>query len=43
MGHFLTKTLRRVGTEMSLHMLACNLKRLMKILGVAPLMEALQA
>lgn len=31
--HFLPKTLKRVGTEMSLHVLAYNLKRLMKILG----------
>jgi transposase len=31
--HFLTKTLGRVSTEMSLHVLAYNLKRVMKILG----------
>jgi transposase len=41
--HFLTKTLPKVSTEMSLHVLAYNLKRVMKILGVAPLMEAMQA
>jgi hypothetical protein len=40
--HFLTKTLPKVSTEMSLHVLAYNLKRVMKILGVAPLMEAMQ-
>ena len=40
--HFLTKTLPKVSTEISLHVLAYNLKRVMKILGVAPLMEAMQ-
>ena len=39
--HFLTKTLPKVRTEMSLHVLAYNLKRVMKILGVVPLMEAI--
>jgi len=32
--HFLTRTLARVRTEMSLHVLAYNLKRLMQILGI---------
>lgn len=41
--HFLTKTLERVSTEMSLHVLAYNLKRVMKILGVGHLMAAIQA
>lgn len=41
--HFLTKTLERVSTEMSLHVLAYNLKRVMKILGVGALMAAIQA
>jgi len=41
--HFLTKTLNRVSTEMSLHVLAYNLKRVMNILGVKPLMQAIQA
>jgi hypothetical protein len=41
--HFLTKTLDRVSTEMSLHVLAYNLKRMMKILGTAALMEAIVA
>jgi hypothetical protein len=41
--HFLTKTLPKVSTEMSLHVLAYNLKRVMKILGVVPLTEAMQA
>jgi hypothetical protein len=35
--HFLTKTLPRVGTEMSLNVLAYNLKRAIQILGVEPL------
>jgi len=41
--HFQTKTLKRVSTEMSLHVLAYNLKRVMAIFGVAPLMQAIQA
>jgi len=41
--HFLTKTLPKVSTEMSLHVLAYNLKRVMKILGVVPLMDAMKA
>ncbi len=32
-AHFLTKTPKRVSTEMRLHVLAYNLKRVMKILG----------
>jgi len=39
--HFLTKTLARVRTEMSLHVLAYNLKRVMRILGIAELMRVL--
>jgi len=41
--HFLTKTLGRVSTEMSLHVLAYNLKRVMKVLGIMPLMQAMRA
>jgi transposase len=41
-AHFLTKTLGRVSTEMSLHVLAYNLKRMMQILGVGPLLEAMR-
>jgi hypothetical protein len=41
--HFLTKTLDRVSTEMSLHVLAYNLKRAMKILGIGPMMQAMRA
>ena len=39
--HFLTKTIDRVSTEMSLHVLAYNLKRVIKILGMPALMEAM--
>jgi transposase len=41
--HFLTKTLDKVSTEMSLHVLAYNLKRVMNILGTTTLMEAMAA
>src|SRR6266852_3799206 len=37
--HFLTKTLGRVRTEMSLHVLAYNLKRVMRILGIEELIR----
>jgi hypothetical protein len=40
--HFLMKRLRNVSTEMSLHVLAYNLKRAMQILGVVPLMQAIR-
>ena len=41
--HFQMKTLDRVSTEMSLHVLAYNLKRVMKIMGIGELMKAIQA
>jgi len=41
--HFLTQRLPRVSTEMSLHVLAYNLKRVMQLLGIAPLMQAMRA
>jgi hypothetical protein len=41
--HFLTKTIPRVKTEMSLHVLAYNLKRVMQIVGVRPLIQAIRA
>jgi transposase len=41
--HFRMKTLERVRTEMSLHVLAYNLKRVIAILGPAPLMQAMRA
>lgn len=41
--HFLTKTLPRVATEMALHVLACNLTRVMNIVGTKPLVAAMRA
>jgi hypothetical protein len=41
--HFLMKTLPKVSTEMSLHVLAYNLKRAIQIFGVQPLMKAIAA
>jgi transposase len=41
--HFLMKTLPRVATEMALHVLAYNLTRVMNIIGIAPLIAAVQA
>jgi transposase len=40
--HFRTRTLERVKTEMSLHVLAYNLKRVIAILGAQPLMQAMR-
>lgn len=41
--HFLTRAVEHVSTEMSRHVLAYNLKRVMRIVGIAPLMEAIAA
>ena len=41
--HFLTRTLGWVSTEMSLHVLAYNLKRVMRILGTEELLRVLTA
>ncbi len=41
--HFLTRTLDKVRTEMSLHILAYNLKRMIQIFGVTPLLQAVRA
>ena len=41
--HFLTLTLDKVRTEMSLHVLAYNLKRMITILGVGSLLQAIRA
>ncbi len=41
--HFLTRGLQSVSTEMSLHVMAYNLKRMMNIFGVKPLIEAIGA
>jgi len=41
--HFQMRTLKKVGTEMALHVLAYNLKRVMNILGIRPLIAAILA
>jgi hypothetical protein len=41
--HFLTRTLPKVSTEMSLHVLAYNFKRMLSILGSQTLMAAMRA
>ncbi|SFG20165.1 transposase [Neptunomonas qingdaonensis] len=41
--HFQMKTLKHVSTEMSLHVLACNLKRMIKIMGIVPFINTMRA
>jgi hypothetical protein len=41
--HFQMKRLKHVGTEMALHVLAYNMKRVMRILGVGGLIDAIRA
>jgi hypothetical protein len=41
--HFLMKTLPRVRTEMSLHVLAYNMKRMIKMMGVEALIAVMKA
>jgi len=41
--HFLTRTLPRVSTEMSLHVLAYNLRRMLNLIGTKSLIEAIRA
>ena len=41
-AHFLTRRLANVTTEMSLHVLAYNLKRVISILGIARTMKAMR-
>lgn len=41
-SHFLTRSLERVKAEMSLHVLAYNMKRVIKIIGAASLIAALR-
>jgi len=41
--HFLTRKLKHVATEMSLHVLAYNMKRVIKIIGMPRLMQAIEA
>ncbi|RST46574.1 transposase, partial [Variovorax sp. MHTC-1] len=40
--HFLTKTLSHVSTEMSLHVLAYNMKRVIAVLGITRTMKAMR-
>ncbi len=40
--HFLTRTIEKVSTGMSLHVLAYNMKRVIKLLGSADLICAIQ-
>jgi transposase len=41
--HFLTKQLKNVSTEMSLHVLAYNMKRVINIMGPSAMIEAIRA
>ena len=41
--HFRMKTLKPVATEMALHVLAYSLKRVINIIGVRRLIQAMQA
>ena len=41
--HFQMKTLKHVSTEMALHVLSYNLKRVINIIGIAPLIAAMRA
>ena len=40
-SHFLTRRLKNVRTEMSLQVLSYNLRRMISIMGVVPLKEAI--
>ena len=41
--HFQMRTLHNVRTEMSLYVLAYNIKRVIQIMGIGPLMQVLRA
>jgi hypothetical protein len=41
--HFLTRTIERVSTETSLHVLAYNMKRVIRLLGSEAVMKAMRA
>jgi hypothetical protein len=41
-AHFLMKTLEHVSTEMSLHVLAYNLRRVMNILGISEMQKMMR-
>lgn len=43
MTHFKTKRLKNVATEISLHVLAYNITRMINIMGVKPLIRAIEA
>lgn len=40
--HLLMKTLKHMGTEMSLDVLAYTLKRVMNVMGIAQMMQAMR-
>ena len=40
--HFQIKTLKRVGTEMAVHVLAYNIKRVINIIGIRPLIATMK-
>lgn len=40
--HFLSKSLERLKTELRLHVLACNIQRLIAILGIADMLHAIK-
>lgn len=42
-AHLLTKTLEKVRTEMSLSVLAYNIKRMIRLFGVQPLIQAIRS
>jgi hypothetical protein len=42
-AHFLMKTMEHVSTEMSLHVLAYNLRRVINILGITETMKMMMA
>lgn len=41
--HFLCKTLPKVASEMTLHVLAYNMTRVMNITGIKPLLTVIRA
>ena len=41
--HFLTRTLKRVSTELSLPLLAYNVKRVLAVVRTGPLLQAIHA
>ena len=43
MSHFRMRRLKNVGTEMSLHVLAYNITRMINIIGIKPLLSAMKA